>query len=151
MSIALEKPQTSLATRLDLSLLALRLGSGSVFFFHGAGKLLGWFGGPGLAAMTAAPPNGMGPVLGSLVSVGECLGGLAVLVGLLSRFSSFWHIVIMLGAIGMVHGAKGFSLQGGGFEYNMALIAMALPVLLVGPGRLALAHFLPAKLKPFAG
>lgn len=135
--------------RLDLSLLALRLGSSSVFFYHGAQKLLGWFGGAGLAATAAAPPDGMGPVLGTLVAIGECLGALGVLTGLLSRFSSFWHVVIMLGAIVMVHGKHGFSLQHHGFEFCTTLIALAIPVLLLGPGRIALARFLPEKLRAF--
>ena len=104
----------------------VRVAVGVVFMFHGAGKVFGWFGGPGLAQMML-PPNaaeptkgGMGPVLGSLISIGECFGGLGIAIGFLSRFSALANIVIMGGAIAMVHGKNGFSLQHGGFEYNWA-------------------------------
>ena len=49
----------------------------------------------------------------------------------------------MIGAIGMVHGAKGFFLQQGGFEYNLALIGLLAPVLIAGPGRFSIGRFLP--------
>ena len=52
-------------------------------------------------------------------------------------------IVIMLGAIGMVHGKNGFFLSNGGFEYNLALIGLLAPILIVGPGTFAVGRFLP--------
>jgi len=41
-----------------------------------------------------------------------------MIVGLLSRFSALSNIVIMVGAIAMVHAANGFFMANGGFEYN---------------------------------
>jgi uncharacterized membrane protein YphA (DoxX/SURF4 family) len=48
----------------------------------------------------------------------------------------------------MVHGKNGFS-GDGGFEFNFVLMMMGLAVLIAGPGKLALAKVLPAKLKPW--
>ncbi len=122
----------------DLSLLVVRVIAGVIFAAHGAQKLFGAFGGPGLTATV--------DMMGSLaypVSVGEFFGGLGLIVGFLCRFSSASLIVIMLGAIGMVHGKNGFFLQQGGFEYNLALIGLLVPTLIAGPGRYAVGRFLP--------
>ena len=129
---------------IDVALLIARIIVGVVFMAHGAQKLFGAFGGPGLSAVVGM----MGP-LGYLVSVGEFFGGLGLVVGFLSRFSAASIIVIMLGAIGMVHGKVGFFMnwmgnQGGeGFEYHLLVIAILLVILIAGPGRYALGRLLP--------
>lgn len=123
----------------DLSLLVVRVVAGVIMAAHGAQKLFGAFGGPGLEKMVEM----MGPVLGYLVSIGEFFGGLGLIVGFLTRFSAAANIVIMLGAIGMVHGKHGFFLSDQGFEYNLALIGLFVPTLLAGPGRYAVGRLLP--------
>ncbi len=83
----------------DVALLVVRVIVGIIFVAHGAQKLFGVFGGPGLTAMVQPPPNGMG-LLGYPVTIGEFFGGLGLIVGFLSRFSAASLIVIMFGAIG---------------------------------------------------
>src|SRR5689334_4388489 len=128
----------------DWALLIGRIIVGGVFMMHGSQKLFGAFGGPGLSGVVQM----MGP-LGYLVTIGEFFGGLGLIVGFLSRFSALALIVIMLGAIGMVHGKVGFFMnwmgnQGGeGFEYHLLAIAILLVILIAGPGRLAIAKALP--------
>jgi putative oxidoreductase len=125
-------------TAVDVSLLLVRIVVGVIFVAHGSQKLLGAFGGPGLAAVVEQ----MG-MLGYFVTVGEFFGGLGLIVGFLSRFSAASLIVIMIGAIVLVHGKNGFFLSNDGFEFNLALIGLLLPILLVGPGRFSLGRFLP--------
>jgi putative oxidoreductase len=84
----------------------------------------------------------LGPI-GYLVAIGEFFGGLGLVVGFLSRFSSASNIVIMLGAIAMVHGKNGFFLSAGGCEYNIALIGLLLPTLIAGPGKFEIERLLP--------
>ena len=122
----------------DVSLLVVRVAAGLIFAAHGAQKLLGAFGGPGLSATVEM----MGP-MAYPVAVGEFFGGLGLVFGFLCRFSAASLIVIMLGAIAMVHGKNGFFLDKGGFEYNLALIGLLVPTLLAGPGRYAVGRFLP--------
>ena len=129
-------------TAVDVSLLILRVIVGVIFAAHGAQKLFGAFGGPGLEAIVKPPPDGMGP-LGYAVTIGEFFGGLGLIVGFLTRFSAASLIVIMVGAIALVHGKNGFFLQKEGFEYNLALIGLLAPILIVGPGRYAIGRFLP--------
>ncbi len=126
----------------DVSLLVLRAIVGVIFAAHGAQKLFGAFGGPGLSTMVQPPPDGMG-LLGYPVTIGEFFGGLGLVVGFLCRFSAASLIVIMLGAIGMVHGKNGFFLANSGFEYNLALIGLLAPILLAGPGRFSVGRLLP--------
>ena len=128
----------------DWALLAARVFVGVVFMAHGAQKLFGAFGGPGLAAFVGM----MGP-LGYLVAVGEFFGGLGLVLGFLSRFSAASIILIMLGAVGMVHAKFGFFMNwmgnqaGEGFEYHLLAIGILLPVLIAGPGRFAVGRLLP--------
>ena len=122
----------------DLSLLILRVIVGIIFAAHGAQKLFGAFGGLGLAETVKM----MGP-LGYLVTIGEFFGGLGLVVGFLTRFSAASLIVIMLGAIALVHGKNGFFQSQNGFEYNLALIGLLAPVLLCGPGRYSIGRYLP--------
>ena len=118
------------------------------FAAHGAQLLFGAWGGPGLAKIVQPPPNGMGP-LGYLVVVGQFFGGLGLIFGFLSRFSAASLIVIMIGAIAMVHWPNGFFLGHGpestlkesGFEYNLALIGLLLPIFICGPGRFSIGQF----------
>lgn len=133
----MEKQETGTRdARLDAALLALRVVAGIIFMAHGAQKIFGAFGGAGLSAVVEM----MGPV-GYLVAVGEFFGGLGLVVGFLTRFSAAALVVIMLGAIAQVHGANGFFMSNKGFEYNLALIGLLVPLLLVGPGAWAVSRF----------
>jgi len=134
----------------DLALLVARAIVGIIFAAHGAQKLFGAFGGPGLAGIVES----MGP-LNYPVTIGEFFGGLGLVVGFLCRFSAASLIVIMIGAIAMVHGKNGFFLGHGpesklmesGFEYNLALIGLLAPILIAGPGRLSVGRYLPLVLE----
>jgi len=134
----------------DWALLIARIITGLVFMAHGSQKIFGSFGGPGLGGFVQM----MGP-LGYLVAAGEFFGGLGLLVGFLSRFSAASIIVIMLGAIAMVHVNVGFFMnwsgkQGGeGYEYHLLAIAVLAIILIVGPGRFAIARYLPLPRKAF--
>jgi putative oxidoreductase len=123
----------------DLSLLVVRVIVGVIFAAHGAQKLFGAFEGAGLAK--TVQDMGGGP-LPYLVSIGEFFGGIGLIFGFLSRFSAAALIVIMIGAIVKVHWAGGFFMHQGGFEYNLALIGLLLPILLCGPGRFSIASLL---------
>src|SRR5437660_1172667 len=135
------KPESQDRPAFDTALLIVRVVVGIIFVAHGAQKLFGVFDGPGLANVVKM----MGP-LGYPVTIGEFFGGLGLIVGFLCRFSATSLIVIMLGAIALVHAQHGFFLGHGpsdtlatsGFEYNLALIGLLAPILIAGPGSLAI-------------
>lgn len=138
-------------TATDAALLVLRIALGVIFFAHGAQKMLGWFGGNGLAATVQGMSQGGIPVPLVYVAVfTEFFGGLAVIVGALTRLASLGLFVTMLVAIFKVHLANGFFMNGAGgagIEYNVALAAMSLALVLAGPGRIALGDWEPRFLR----
>jgi putative oxidoreductase len=137
MDSAYKKTVSENRLPVDISLAIVRVIVGVIFVAHGSQKLFGAFGGPGLTGVVSM----MGPI-GYLVTIGEFFGGLGLIVGFLCRFSAASLIVIMIGAVVMVHGKNGFFLSNGGFEYNLALIGLLLPVLILGPGRFAVGRLL---------
>jgi len=131
------------ATSASWSLLIVRLFLGVIFFAHGAQKVFGWFGGPGLKNTINFFQNALGvpPALAVLAAFTECFGGLAVFLGLLTRLAALGLVVTMLVAIATVHGKNGFFLnmslqpgKGHGIEFNLALLGMALALLVGGGG-----------------
>ena len=134
---------TLLTTFPSWPLLIIRVFLGVIFFAHGAQKVFGWFGGPGLKGTIGYFQNSLRvpPTLAVLAALTECFGGLAVFVGLLTRLAALGLIAVMFVAVAKVHWRNGFflnmSLQAGkghGFEFNFALIGMALAVLVGGGG-----------------
>jgi putative oxidoreductase len=131
--------------RLDLALFVLRLVLATVMLAHGSQKLFGWFGGPGVQGFLGWTGSmGIPPFLGWLAIIVETFGGLGVLLGLLSRLAALGFAVNMIVAIATVHLKEGFF--GAGVEFPLSLLAMALTVVLVGPGRFAIAPHLDARL-----
>lgn len=126
----------------DWALLVLRFALGIIFFAHGAQKAFGWFGGPGMdGAIGFMGQMGIPTPMVYVAVYTELLGSLALLFGVFSRIAAVGLIVNMLVAIAKVHFANGFFMGGSsgpGYEFNLALIAMSLAVLISGPGRLAI-------------
>lgn len=108
----------------------LRFALAVVFLYHGYGKVFGPNAGLGATWMGDKIPT----LMQVLVSWGEILCGLGFLFGFMTAIASLGTIVIMLGAIFLVHGSKGFGAMGGGFEYNFVLIAMCLALIATGSG-----------------
>jgi putative oxidoreductase len=128
----------------DMALLLLRAVIGVVFIAHGSQKLFGAFGGGGLdAAAKAMAGFGLEPGMFFAVLAGtlEFGGGLLLLIGFLTPLAGLIITGLMVMAIAVVTGQKGFIVVGGlGYEYNLALIAIALALVIAGPGRLSLDH-----------
>ena len=133
------------------SLLIVRVFLGVIFFAHGAQKVFGWFGGPGLRGTIAYFKQALGvpAPLSVLAALTELLGGVGMIVGLLVRPAAVGLIIVMLVAVATVHWRNGFfinwSLEPGkahGFEMNFALIGMALAVLVGGAGAWSIDRYL---------
>jgi putative oxidoreductase len=128
---------------LDGGLLLLRLALAAVMFPHGAQKLLGWFGGPGVAGTMHFFTGKMHipAPLGVLVILVEFFGPLLLVVGLLTRVAALAIGIDMLVAMLTVHLGNGFFAnwsgrqKGEGIEYFIYAIAIAAVVTIVGAGR----------------
>lgn len=122
--------------QLDLALLLIRIASALPFLYHGSAILFGVFGGPGprqFAAMLHAPA-----LIGYLVGLAQICGGLAVLTGILIRAGAVCLIIVMLGAIFLVHLAHGFDVGKGGMEYALTQLLIAAALFLAGAGAFSL-------------
>jgi len=125
------------------SALILRMALGVVIFPHGAQKALGWYGGFGFAGTMGMFTEKMHlpAVIAFLVIIGEFFGSLGLILGFLTRFTAASYVLIMLGAVAMVHWPNGFFMNwfgqqaGEGFEYHLLVIGMSLALLLAGGGK----------------
>ena len=122
-------------------LLILRLAVGGIMAAHGAQKMFGWWGGPGLAG-TAGMCSNLGyrrPLLmGVGLAVAELGGGLALATGFLTPLGALAVLVVMLTAVYLVHRPKGFFNTAGGYEFNLLIAAVAVGLVATGPGRLSI-------------
>jgi putative oxidoreductase len=131
----------------DLGLLIIRLALAAVFIFHGAQKIFGAFGGPGIEGFAGALESMKVPMprlSAWLAAVSEFGGGIILLIGTGTRIAVIPMIFTMLVAIVKVH-SKAFSLEHGGMEYALTLGCVLLGLLLLGPGRITLGRLLGAK------
>ncbi|MGH7763226.1 MAG: DoxX family protein [Candidatus Dormibacteraceae bacterium] len=130
---------------LGLGLLVLRIVIGLIVAAHGAQKLLGWWGGPGMAnwtnAMTRMRIRPAAP-WAWLSALAELLGGLGLALGFLSPLPSFGIIASMVVAIALAHWPNGFWNAKRGYEFNLSLVAAALAAALTGPGPYSLDSWL---------
>jgi putative oxidoreductase len=123
-----------------LAVLVLRLFVGFAFMMHGSQKLLGAFGGSGVAGVAGMLTKlGVEPanILAWVVSLTEFVGGVCVFFGFLTRFWAAGLVIDMGVAIAKVHLPNGFFAAKGGMELPLSFGVMALVILLTGPGSLS--------------
>ena len=121
----------------DIAQLVLRLVLGGVFVAHGAQKLFGSFGGPGIEGTAGFHEQlGIKPAkpMAILAGLAEFVGGMLVVAGFLTPLAALALITVMVVAIVTVHLKNGFFAASGGYEFNLVLIAVAVVLLLVGSG-----------------
>lgn len=122
-------------------LLVLRLVVGLTLAAHGAQKLFGWFGGPGIngwaGAMVRMRIRPARPWAWAS-ALAELLGGIGLALGFLNPLPSFAIAGAMLVAIALVHWPKGFFNTKGGFEFNLTILGAVAAVALIGPGQVSL-------------
>ena len=143
-----------LSTPNDVGLTVLRFGLGSVFFVHGAQKMLGWFGGYGFEATMGAFTAQMGipAVFAFLAIAAEFFGGIGLMFGALTRVAAFGIASVMAVAIYMVHAQFGFFMnwagtqKGEGYEYHLLAIAMSLALVIRGAGAVSVDRWLSSRL-----
>ena len=125
---------------LDVGLLLVRLGVGAVLAPHGLQKLLGWFGGHGLAG-TADYLHGHGfrPARLHAMAAGlsEFGGGVLVALGFCTPIGAAVMAGTMIVAMASVAGKRGFFANAGGIEFPLALCLGALAMAFTGPGNIS--------------
>lgn len=133
----------------DLGLLSLRSIAGGLMAGHGAQKLFGSFGGPGIhgtAGMTQA--MGLQPAYpwAMLAALGEFGGGALTTLGLLHPIGPISTVGAMAMATVKAHWGKPIWVTSGGAELPVVNIAIATALMLTGPGAYSLDQALGIKL-----
>ena len=125
---------------MDLGLFIIRVVFGLLMIGHGAQKLFGWFGGPGLhgasgyVAARGFVPAKFWTATGSLA---EAAGGLLFILGFLSPLGSIAIAAAMLTAIIGFHWPKFWATEGG-YEHPLVMLTAAVAVGISGPGAYSL-------------
>ena len=124
-----------------LGLLILRLVIGLTVAGHGAQKLFGWWGGPGMNGWVGAMNRmRIRPAVpwAWVSALAELLGGLGLAIGLLTPLPGLAIAGSMLVAIALVHWPRGFWATKGGYEFNLSILAGIAAIALTGPGAYSL-------------
>jgi len=114
-----------------IALTALRVGVGAIMAVHGWAKLSDIAGTSESFEHLAMPAP---QVLVYLAIAGEFLGGLGLLMGLLTRVAALGPLCTMLVAILTVHIGHGLLAKNGGFEYPLVLLLVSSFFALNGAG-----------------
>ena len=98
----------------------LRLSLTATFLYHGSTKF-----------PIQEPMMGMPVVVIWVLALSEIAAGVLLIAGafgkeMLTRLGALIVIVVMIGAITMVHAAKGFNVMNGGMEFQILMLMTAL-------------------------
>lgn len=115
---------------LNFSPLPLRIIAGIGFMLHGLPKLLDI---PG--TQNSFTNMGLPPELAVIIGLLEFIGGLAILLGILTRIAAGLLAIDMIGAILLVKLSKGFI---GGYELDLLYLAIMISLMISGPGSLSI-------------
>lgn len=137
------------ARQLSLGIALVRIITGCVFLAHGYQKFFvfgiagatGAFGQMGVPAPTIIAP---------LVAVVELVGGIALILGLLTRLAALGLAIDMLGAIFIVHLKNGFFLPNG-VEFALTLCVSCLGLVIAGAGALSIDEAIASRRATVAG
>ena len=126
---------------ISIGLLLLRAVLGLTLAAHGAQKLFGSFGGPGLKGAAVVmeqlgfTPGRRNALVAGLLEFG---GGLLLLLGAATPAAAAVSFSIMIVAGVSAHLKGGFFLQNHGYEYTLVLGLASLSLAFTGPGPLSL-------------
>lgn len=133
----------------SVSSLVLRVPVGIILSAHGAQKLFAWFGGYGLEGTGQWMESiGLAPgfLMALLAGSAEFFGGLALIVGLLTRPAALVSAFTMVIAIFSVHAPNGLFMSNNGYEFALALLAATTALTIQGGGKLSIDTLISNKL-----
>lgn len=110
----------------SLGVFFIRLLTGLIFLTHGWNKVVGLS-----QTMQMFQHLGMWPIIGIFIAYLEVIGGLALILGVATRFFGILFAVEMIVAALLVGAARGFS----GMEFELLLAACSLGIVFIGSGK----------------
>jgi putative oxidoreductase len=118
--------------QLAVGIALVRIITGVVFIAHGYQKffVFGIAGATGAFTQMGIPAP---TITAPAVAILELAGGIALILGLLTRIAALGFVVEMLGAIFLVHLKNGFFLPNGA-EFALTLLMSSLALVIAGAG-----------------
>ena len=83
---------------------------------------------------------GIPPEMQLPIALAEFIGGIFLVVGVLTRITASVFAVILLGAIFHIRWENGFFVSQGGWEWDLVMLAAVLAIIVAGPGRISISH-----------
>ena len=98
----------------------LRVSLAATFIYHGFGKF-----------PIEGPMMGMPTAMVWMLALGEIAAGVLLIAGafgkeILTRVGGLIVVVVMIGAIGLVHAKNGFNVMNGGMEFQILMLVTGL-------------------------
>lgn len=125
----------------DLALLVSRVALGVILVAHGWQKLNEW-----TLAGTAGAFSDMGipaPTAAATFATGvEMIGGVALIIGILTPVVALLNLVNLVGALLLVHAPNGVFVTDNGFELVLALSAGLVTIAILGAGKFSIDRLL---------
>jgi len=116
----------------DITHFGIRAAIGVIFIVQGSGKFS-----PGFAGFLTN--IGLPVEMQIPIALAETIGGILLIIGVLSRISSSILCIIILGAIFHVKGASNLTGEGG-YAIDLMILAGCLAIIVAGPGRISISH-----------
>lgn len=121
----------------EFSLTLLRVVLGFIFLYHGYLKLFVKGNLPSTAFFFSQAGIPLPNISAVVVAFVEFIGGLLLLIGLLTKWTSLILIFEMAVAFFVVHLKKGFLVSKGGYEFVLLILAALVVILAYGAGKFA--------------
>ena len=83
---------------------------------------------------------GIPPEMQLPIALAELIGGILLVVGVLTRITGAVFAVILLGAIFHIRWDNGFFVSKGGWEWDLIMLTVVLAIIAAGPGRISISH-----------
>lgn len=81
---------------------------------------------------------GLPPELQIPIALAETIGGAALILGILTRITGVIFSIILVDAIFHIRWNNGFFIAQGGWDYDLALVAMTLFIIVAGAGKISI-------------
>ncbi len=117
----------------DEAKLILRVVLGVIFLYHGYAKF--GMGTEAIAGFFGAVGIPMAGFFAPLVIWVEMIGGVALILGVLTHWVSKLFVIISLVALFMVHIKNGFSIAQNGYEFILLILAASVTTMIMGAGK----------------
>ncbi len=117
----------------DITHWGIRAAIGSIFIVHSLKKFDPSFS-------EAVVNMGLPLEIQFPLALAEFIGGILLIIGVLTRITGAVLSIILLGAIFHIRWENGFFISQGGWEWDLVMLAALLSIIAAGPGRVSISH-----------